>query len=60
VARDVPQPRTNKSVWEALRDRSIERARTDEDKKELRERVDLRIAALDRGQTTRRLFSIWA
>lgn len=49
VARDVPQPNTNKSVWEALRDRNIERARTDEDKKELRERVDLRISALGSG-----------
>ncbi|MFY9608436.1 MAG: transferrin receptor-like dimerization domain-containing protein [Blastocatellia bacterium] len=49
VARDVPQPKTNKSVWEALRDRNIERAKTDEDKKELHERVDLRIAALGSG-----------
>jgi N-acetylated-alpha-linked acidic dipeptidase len=49
VARDVTQPNTNKSVWEALRDRRIERARTDEEKKELRERVDLRIAALGSG-----------
>jgi N-acetylated-alpha-linked acidic dipeptidase len=49
VARDVPQPKTDKSVWEALRDRNIERAKTDEDKKELRERVDLRIAALGSG-----------
>lgn len=49
VARDVSQPKTNKSAWEALRDRRIERAKTDEDKKELRERADLRIDALGSG-----------
>ena len=38
-----------KSVWEALKDRRIEQARTDEDKKELRERADLRISALGSG-----------
>ncbi len=49
VARDVPQPKTNKSVWEALRDRRLEQAKTDDEKKELRERADLRIAALGSG-----------
>jgi len=49
VARDVMQPKTNKSVWEALRDRRVEQAKTDEDKKELRERADLRISALGSG-----------
>jgi N-acetylated-alpha-linked acidic dipeptidase len=49
VARDVTQPKTNKSVWEALRDRRLEQAKTDEDKKELRERADLRISALGSG-----------
>jgi N-acetylated-alpha-linked acidic dipeptidase len=34
---------------EALRERRIERARTDEEKKELHERADLRIAALGSG-----------
>ncbi len=38
VARDVVQPKSNKSVWEAIRDRRIEQARTDEDKRETRER----------------------
>jgi N-acetylated-alpha-linked acidic dipeptidase len=49
VARDVTQPKTNKSVWEAVRDRRVEQAKTDEDKKELRDRTDLRISALGSG-----------
>ena len=49
VGRDVTQPKTNKSVWEALHDRRVEQAKTDEDKKELRERADLRIGALGSG-----------
>ena len=49
VARDVSQPKTDKSAWDALRDRRLEHARTDEDKKELRERADLRIGALGSG-----------
>ena len=49
VARDVTQPKTNKSVWEAVRDRRVEQAKTDEDKKELRDRADLRISALGSG-----------
>ncbi|HJQ71072.1 MAG TPA: transferrin receptor-like dimerization domain-containing protein [Blastocatellia bacterium] len=49
VARDVAQPKTSKSVWEALKERRVEQARTDEDKKELQERKDLRISALGSG-----------
>lgn len=49
VARDIPQPKAGKSAWEALRDRRIEQARSDEDKKEIRERADLRVSALGSG-----------
>jgi N-acetylated-alpha-linked acidic dipeptidase len=49
VARDVAQPTTNKSMLEAMKERRIERAQTDADKKELRERADLRIGALGSG-----------
>ena len=49
VARDVAQPKMNKSVREAIKDRRVEQARTDEDKKELLERRDLRISALGSG-----------
>ena len=49
VARDVPDPTRNKTVLNALRARRIERARTDEDRKEASERADLRIEALGSG-----------
>lgn len=49
VARDIEQPQSTKSVWESLKDRRIDQARTDEDKKELRERADIRISALGSG-----------
>ena len=49
VARDVQQPGTLKSVWDAIKERRVEQARTDEEKKELNERVDLRIGALGSG-----------
>ncbi|MFL6275197.1 MAG: transferrin receptor-like dimerization domain-containing protein [Blastocatellia bacterium] len=49
VARDIAQPKSNKSAWEAMRDRRLEQAKSDEDKKELRERADLRISALGSG-----------
>jgi N-acetylated-alpha-linked acidic dipeptidase len=49
VVRDVQQPGTKKSVWEAMKDRRIEQARTEEDKKAVNERTDLRIGALGSG-----------
>jgi N-acetylated-alpha-linked acidic dipeptidase len=49
VARDVPQPGAKKSVWDAMKERRVEQAKTDEDKKELNERPDLRIGALGSG-----------
>jgi N-acetylated-alpha-linked acidic dipeptidase len=49
VARDVTDPKRNKSVWEALKDQRVAQARTDEDRKEIRERADLRISALGSG-----------
>jgi N-acetylated-alpha-linked acidic dipeptidase len=49
VARDIAQPRTDKSALEAVKERRIQQARTDEDKREIRERADIRISALGSG-----------
>ncbi|HYK91777.1 MAG TPA: M28 family metallopeptidase [Acidobacteriota bacterium] len=49
VARDIADPATGKSVYDALRDRRLETAADDQAKKELRERADLRIGALGSG-----------
>jgi N-acetylated-alpha-linked acidic dipeptidase len=49
VARDIAQPSMSKSMSEAMRERRIEQARSEEDKKELRERADMRISALGSG-----------
>jgi len=49
VTRDVQQPGTKKSVWDAMKERRIEQARGDEDKKAVNERADLRIGALGSG-----------
>jgi N-acetylated-alpha-linked acidic dipeptidase len=49
VAHDVKQPGGDKSVWDAMKEHRVEQARTDEDKKALSERADLRIGALGSG-----------
>jgi N-acetylated-alpha-linked acidic dipeptidase len=49
VARDIAQPRSDKSVLEAIKERRAQQARTEEDKRELRERTDVRISALGSG-----------
>jgi N-acetylated-alpha-linked acidic dipeptidase len=49
VARDVAQPKSNKTVLEAVKDQRLQQARTDEDKNELKARADLRIGALGSG-----------
>jgi len=49
VARDIAQPGGNKSALEAMKERRTREARTDADKKEIRERADLRIGALGSG-----------
>ena len=49
VAHDVKHPGGDKSVWDAMKERRVEQARTDEDKKALSERADLRIGALGSG-----------
>jgi len=49
VAHDVKQPGADKSVWDAMKEHRVEQARTDEDKKALSERTDLRIGALGSG-----------
>jgi N-acetylated-alpha-linked acidic dipeptidase len=49
VAHDVGQPASRKSVWEAMKEHRLQQARTDEDRKDLRERADLRVGALGSG-----------
>jgi N-acetylated-alpha-linked acidic dipeptidase len=49
VARDVKQPKQNKSVLEAMKDRRLSQVRSDDERMELRQRADLRISALGSG-----------
>jgi N-acetylated-alpha-linked acidic dipeptidase len=49
VARDIEDPETKLSVWQRLQLSRIAAAKTPEDRKELRERADLRIGALGSG-----------
>ena len=49
VARDVQDPNSNKSALESLKQRRLQQARAEEDKKDLKERRDLRIGALGSG-----------
>jgi N-acetylated-alpha-linked acidic dipeptidase len=49
VARDVQDPETNLSVWAREQRRRIARAETGDERRELREREDLRIDALGSG-----------
>ncbi len=49
VAHDIEDPETKMSVWERARLTEIAEAKSAEDRKEIRERVDLRINALGSG-----------
>jgi N-acetylated-alpha-linked acidic dipeptidase len=49
VARDVSQPKTNKTVLEAMKEQRARQARSEEDRNELKSRADLRIGALGSG-----------
>jgi N-acetylated-alpha-linked acidic dipeptidase len=49
VMRAIPQPSSKQSVWETLQARRAQQARSDEEKREARERADLRIGALGSG-----------
>jgi N-acetylated-alpha-linked acidic dipeptidase len=49
VARDIEHPKAKTSVWQDMKTRGLTQARTDEAKKELNERADLRIGALGSG-----------
>jgi N-acetylated-alpha-linked acidic dipeptidase len=49
VARDIIDPETGHSLWERMRARTLERAKSDEDKKKITDRKDLRIGALGSG-----------
>ncbi len=49
VARDIQDPETQLAVWRRSQLRQIELAKTEDDRKELRQRADLRIEALGSG-----------
>ena len=49
VSRDIQDPETKLTVRQRSLFRAIERARNDEDRKELRQRADLRMPALGSG-----------
>ncbi len=49
VARDIPDPRTDKSLWAVMQDDALEDAKDEEKKKEIDSRRDLRIGALGSG-----------
>jgi N-acetylated-alpha-linked acidic dipeptidase len=49
VARDIEDPETKMTVWQRLQLSSIAQAKSADDKKELRQRADLRINALGSG-----------
>jgi N-acetylated-alpha-linked acidic dipeptidase len=49
VARDIPDPESGVSVWKRLQLYRIEHAKTADDRKEVRQRKDLRIGALGFG-----------
>lgn len=49
VARDIADPITGKSVWEAARDRRIETSDNEDEKEEIRESSDWTIGALGSG-----------
>ncbi len=49
VARDIEDPETKLTAWQRVQLSRIAEAKTDEERKELRQRADLRIAALGSG-----------
>src|SRR5258707_1659196 len=49
IARDISDPETKRSVWKRDRLREIAHAKSPEQRKEIRERTDLRIPALGSG-----------
>ncbi len=49
IARDVPQPKQQHSIQEAMRDQRVRLSRSEEDRNEARGRADLRISALGSG-----------
>jgi N-acetylated-alpha-linked acidic dipeptidase len=49
IARDIQDPETNLSVWQRSHLHEIAEAKTDDDRKELRQRADLRMKALGSG-----------
>ena len=49
VARDVPQPKQQHSILEAMREQRVRQSRSEDDRNEARGRADLRIGALGSG-----------
>jgi N-acetylated-alpha-linked acidic dipeptidase len=49
VARDVQDPESHVSAWQRLEDRELAQAKSEEDRKELRNRADIRLGPLGSG-----------
>ncbi|MBI3667748.1 MAG: M28 family metallopeptidase [Acidobacteria bacterium] len=49
VARDIPDPESGLSLWEKMRADRLESAKTEEEKKKITDRADLRIGPLGAG-----------
>jgi N-acetylated-alpha-linked acidic dipeptidase len=49
AAHDVLDPKRGKSIWDAAKDKRMEAAKNDDQKKEVKERPDLRISAMGSG-----------
>jgi N-acetylated-alpha-linked acidic dipeptidase len=49
VAHDIEDPETNITVWQRLYAHEIAKAKTEEDRREIRQRADLRMGALGSG-----------
>ena len=49
VARSINDPKRKQTLWEAMSERRLEQARTDDERRALRTRADLRISALGSG-----------
>jgi N-acetylated-alpha-linked acidic dipeptidase len=49
VARDIQDPESHVSAWQRLEDRRIAQAKSDDDRKELRSRSDIRLGPLGSG-----------
>lgn len=49
IAREIADPKGKMSLWQALKNRRLDQAKTDEEKRDLGRRPDLRVGALGSG-----------